>query len=148
MICPYCQDSETRVLDSRDSVDSVRRRRECMKCERRFTTYEKPEIIDLMVVKKDGRREPFDRSKLVRGIIKACEKLPVETVKIEQVVDEVELELRKKDNVEVSSTDVGELVMSKLKQLDKIAYIRFASVYREFTDVSHFKKELNMLLKA
>jgi transcriptional repressor NrdR len=147
MICPYCQNSETKVIDSRDSEESVRRRRECLKCQRRFTTYEKPEIIDLVVVKKDGRREPFDRSKLIRGIIKACEKRPIKTIQIERIVDEIELELRKQDNIEVSSTEIGELVMSKLKQLDKIAYIRFASVYREFTDVSHFKKELNELLK-
>lgn len=149
MICPYCQNPETKVIDSRDSAEeSVRRRRECPKCERRFTTYERAEIIDLIVVKKDGRREPFDRTKLIRGVIKACEKRPIKTIQIERIVDEIELELRKNDKVEVSSTEIGELMMSKLKQLDKIAYIRFASVYRDFDDVSDFKKELNLLLKT
>lgn len=148
MICPYCLKSETKVLDSRDSVQGVRRRRECLKCKRRFTTHERPEIIDLMVVKKDNRREAFDRTKLMKGIIKACEKTPVKMIQIERIVDEIELELRNNDNIEVNSKDIGELVMSKLKQLDKIAYIRFASVYREFTDVAHFKKELSKLTQA
>ncbi len=148
MICPYCQNSETKVLDSRDSEESVRRRRECLKCKRRYTTYERADITDLIVVKKDNRREQFDRRKLLRGIIRACEKTPVKTMQIERIVDEIELELRKKDNIEVNSTEIGELVMSKLKQLNKVAYIRFASVYREFTDVNHFKKELATLLKT
>lgn len=148
MICPYCLKSETKVLDSRDSVQGVRRRRECLKCKRRFTTHERPEIIDLMVVKKDNRREAFDRTKLMKGIIKSCEKTPVKIIQIERIVDEIELELRNNDNIEVNSKDIGELVMSKLKQLDKIAYIRFASVYREFTDVAHFKKELSKLTQA
>jgi transcriptional repressor NrdR len=147
VICPYCHNSETKVLDSRESEESVRRRRECFKCEKRFTTYERPEIIYLMVVKKDGRREPFDRSKLLRGIIKACEKRPVKTADMEKIVDQIELELRKRENIEVVSQDIGEITMNKLKGLDKIAYIRFASVYREFSDVSDFKKELNVLLK-
>ena len=146
MICPYCQ-KETKVLDSRDSDEAVRRRRECLDCKKRFTTYERAEIVDLIVVKKDQRREPFDRAKLIRGITKACEKRPVKTIHIERMVDEIELELRNKDRIEVNVDDVGELVMAKLKQLDKIAYIRFASVYRDFTDVAHFKKELNTLLK-
>jgi transcriptional repressor NrdR len=148
MICPYCQNVDTKVLDSRDSMDSVRRRRECPKCERRFTTYERAEIIDLVVVKKDDTRESFDRNKIMRGILKSCEKLPIKTMQVERIVDEIELELRKNDKVEVTSTEIGELVMSKLKQLNKIAYIRFASVYREFTDVNEFKKELNMLMRA
>ncbi len=148
MICPYCLKAETKVLDSRDSVQGVRRRRECLKCKRRFTTHERPEIIDLMVVKKDNRREAFDRTKLMKGIIKACEKTPVKIIQIERIVDEIELELRNNDNIEVNSKDIGELVMSKLKQLDKIAYIRFASVYREFTDVAHFKKELSKLTEV
>jgi transcriptional repressor NrdR len=147
MICPYCQNPETKVLDSRESEESVRRRRECIKCSRRFTTYEKPEIVDLIVVKKDSRREAFDRSKLMRGLIKACEKRPIKAIEIERTVDEIELELRNNDNIEVDSKEIGELVMSKLKQLDKIAYIRFASVYRDFTDVAHFKKELSKLAK-
>jgi transcriptional repressor NrdR len=147
MICPYCHE-ETKVIDSRDSEESVRRRRECLKCEKRFTTYERAEIVDLIVVKKDDTREPFDRRKILRGMMRACEKRPVQTLQIERAVDEIELELRKNDNIEVSSAQIGEIVMSKLRQLDKIAYIRFASVYREFTDVSHFKKELTKLLKA
>ena len=147
MLCPYCLKGETKVLDSRDSVDGTRRRRECLQCKRRFTTYERPEIIDLMVVKKDGARVPFERSKILKGILRACEKRPIQSIQIERMVDEIELELRNMDNVEVQSRDIGELVMSKLKQLDKIAYIRFASVYREFTDVAHFKKELSKLTK-
>jgi transcriptional repressor NrdR len=148
MKCPYCLHEETKVVDSRESEDSVRRRRECLKCTKRFTTYERAEITDLIVVKKDNKREPFERAKLLKGMIRACEKLPVKIIQLERIADEIELELRRRDNIEVNSTDIGELVMSKLKQLDKIAYIRFASVYREFTDVSHFKKELNTLLKA
>lgn len=149
MICPYCRNPETKVLDSRDSEsEAVRRRRECPKCERRFTTYERAEIIDLVVLKKDGRGEPFDRNKLLRGVIKSCEKRPIKPIQIERIVDEIELELRKQDKVEVTSAEIGELVMSKLKQIDKIAYIRFASVYRDFTDVNDFKKELNLLLKT
>ncbi len=148
MICPYCQHEETKVLDSRESEETVRRRRECAKCNRRFTTYERAEITSLVVVKKDDRRESFDRSKIIRGIIKSCEKRPIKAIQIERIVDEVELELRKEDNIEISSAEIGELIMSKLKQLDKIAYIRFASVYREFTDVDHFKKELTSLIKA
>ena len=147
MLCPYCLKGETKVIDSRESDEGTRRRRECLKCERRFTTYERPEILDLIVVKKDKRRESFDRLKLLRGLSKACEKLSVKTQTIERIADEIELELRKRDNIEVQSTEIGELVMSKLKQLDKIAYIRFASVYREFTDVNHFKEELAVLLK-
>ncbi|MBD3164163.1 transcriptional repressor NrdR [Candidatus Woesearchaeota archaeon] len=145
MLCPYCLKGETKVVDSRDSAEGVRRRRECLKCKRRFTSYERPEIIDLIVVKKDGRREAFDRTKLMNGIIRACEKTRVRVIQIERIADEIELELRNNDNVEVGSSDIGELVMSKLKQLDKIAYIRFASVYREFTDVDAFKKELRKL---
>ncbi|MBW2984507.1 transcriptional regulator NrdR [Candidatus Woesearchaeota archaeon] len=150
MRCPYCGGSETKVLDKRETSDliSTRRRRECLKCKKRFTTYERVEIAELVVVKKDKRREPFDRTKLMKGIIKACEKRPVKMSQIEKAVDEIELELRKKEDIEVGSSEIGELVMSKLKQLDKIAYIRFASVYRDFTDVGQFKKELSALLKT
>lgn len=148
MICPYCNKDDTKVLDSRDSEDSVRRRRECLRCKRRFTTYERAEIINLVVVKKDETREEFDRAKLLRGILRACEKRPIKTIEIERIVDEIELELRRNDRVEVISDYIGELVMSKLKQLDKIAYIRFASVYRDFTDVKHFKKELSKLARG
>ena len=146
MICPYCLKGETKVLDSRDSEDAVRRRRECLKCKRRYTTYERAEIMNLMVVKKDNTRETFDRTKILNGLVKACEKRPIQLIQIERIVDEIELELRNDDNIEVESKKIGELIMSKLKQLDKIAYIRFASVYRDFTDVSHFKKEISKLV--
>lgn len=148
MKCPYCAHTETKVIDSRESDTSVRRRRECLKCEKRFTTYERAELVELIVVKKDNSREQFERAKLLKGILKSCEKLPVEVEQIEQIVDEIERELRNQDTVEIKSSDIGELVMSKLKQVNKIAYIRFASVYREFTDLGHFKKELSKLLKA
>ncbi|MBR9699703.1 transcriptional repressor NrdR [Candidatus Woesearchaeota archaeon] len=148
MQCPYCPHNETKVNDSRDNEDSVRRRRECLKCHKRFTTYERAEIMDLVVVKKDGRREDFSRNKLIRSLMIPCQKRPIKRAEIERVTDHIELELRKRDNLEVLSTDIGELVMSKLKQLDKVAYIRFASVYREFADVNQFKKELRMLLKT
>lgn len=146
MICPYCLKGETKVLDSRDSEDAVRRRRECLKCSRRFTTYERAEITNIIVVKKNNTRESFDRTKILRGIVKACEKRPIKVIQIERIVDEIELELRNNDNIEIESKNIGELIMSKLKQLDKIAYIRFASVYRDFTDVAHFKKEISKLV--
>ena len=144
MRCPYCGGSESKVLDKRETSDLVntRRRRECLNCNKRFTTYERVEI------KKDKRSEPYDRDKLLRGIIRACEKRPVKRSQIDKLVDEIEIELRRKEDIEVKSEEIGQLVMSKLKQLDKIAYIRFASVYRDFTDVSQFKKELSALLKT
>jgi len=148
MQCPYCLHEETKVNDSRDAEDSVRRRRECLKCSKRFTTYERAAIMDLIVVKKDGRREPYNRSKLMRSLTIPCQKRPIKTIEIARMADQIELELRRRDNMEVLSTDIGELIMSKLKQLDKVAYIRFAAVYREFADVNQFKKELRMLLKA
>ena len=148
MICPYCSHEETKVLDSRVGDTSVRRRRECFQCSRRFTTYETADVMDFVVVKKDNRREPFSRAKITAGITHACQKRPISTQQVERMVDEIELELRKADAVEVQSSQIGELVMSKLKQLDTIAYIRFASVYREFTDIAHFKKELNTLMKT
>ena len=145
MQCPYCSNEDTKVLDSRESEESVRRRRECSTCKKRFTTYERAEITELIVVKKDGRLEAFDRSKIIKGMMRACEKRPIETSEIEKTADEIELELRNRDNIEVDSKEIGELIMSKLKQLDQVAYIRFASVYREFTDIAHFKKELKNL---
>ena len=150
MKCPYCGNTETDVIDSRDAGDlaAVRRRRECSKCEKRFTTYERVESVELIVIKKDGRREPFNREKLMAGIVRACEKRPVSHEKIEEAVEEIEMELRKKDTTEISSKVIGELVMKKLKRLDKVAYIRFASVYREFADVEDFGKELKGLLKG
>ena len=145
MQCPYCSNEDTKVLDSRESEESVRRRRECSNCKKRFTTYERAEITELIVIKKDGRPEAFDRSKIIKGMMRACEKRPIETSEIEKTADEIELELRNRDNIEIDSKEIGELIMSKLKQLDQVAYIRFASVYREFTDIAHFKKELKNL---
>ena len=149
MKCPYCNFEETQVIDTRDTenLESTRRRRECLKCNKRFTTYERGEEADIIVVKKDGRRERFQRQKVLNGIIEACEKRQIPLEKIEKIVDEVESDLRKRDSVEVESGVVGELVMKKLKGLDKVAYIRFASVYREFEDLDRFTEELEKLQK-
>ncbi|MBI3034581.1 transcriptional repressor NrdR [Candidatus Woesearchaeota archaeon] len=149
MKCPYCGNAETKVTDKRDDdgVGVTRRRRECLKCEKRFTTYERVENIDIVVVKKDGRREQFDRAKLLTGFQKACEKRPVSMEDVEKKVDEIEADIRKTEGKEISSKDIGELVMKKLKSLDKVAYIRFASVYREFADLESFQKELEKLIK-
>lgn len=147
MICPFCAHGFTRVVDKREGRGGkiTRRRRECQKCGRRFTTFERVETLDLLIVKKDGKREIFDRSKLRGGIIKSCEKRPISAEDIEKVVDEIEGDLRKGGTNEVSSKEVGELVTKKLKKLDKIAYIRFASVYRQFADISDFERELSKL---
>jgi transcriptional repressor NrdR len=148
--CPYCPSTETKVLESRETgeyEEVTRRRRECLKCERRFTTYERAELGDMVVVKKDGRREPFDREKLKKGILKACEKRPIELDKIEQAVDKIETEIRDREEKEIKSTAIGELVMKKLKTLDHVAYIRFASVYREFADIASFQDEMKKLIK-
>src|SRR3989338_10054956 len=144
MRCPYCGFSETKVLDSRESEDSdvTRRRRECEKCAKRFTTYERVEMIDLRVIKKNSDIEAFNRDKILKGIVKACEKRPIKMEKMEKVVDEIESELRKEDSTEIPSSKIGEKVMEKLKELDQVAYIRFASVYREFKDAKEFEKEL------
>ncbi len=149
MRCPYCGHLESKVIDSRESKKSVsiRRRRECLACKRRYTTYEKIEEIPYMVVKKDGRREPFDSQKLMRGLMKACEKRPVPMRKLEEIVEEIETRLQEKSDKEISTSEIGRFVMRKLKVLDKVAYVRFASVYREFKDVLEFKKELEKLLK-
>src|SRR3989338_4532369 len=148
MKCPFCGHIEDKVIDSRSSNEdkSVRRRRECIKCKKRFTTYEYIEEIPLMVIKKDGRREDFDRNKIISGIRKACEKRPVGMEKIEAVVDKVEKELQKSFDKEVKAQAVGELVMDHLHKLDEVAYVRFASVYRQFKDINHFMKELKDLL--
>ena len=138
MKCIYCG-HETRVTDKRESPDGTRRRRECLKCKKRFTTYEKPDKKDFMVVKKDGRREHFSKEKLKSGIIKACEKRPVPVSKIDSIIEEIEDKLSKRGK-EVKSEVIGKLVMQKLKKLDDIAYIRFASVYMNFKDVKDFKK--------
>lgn len=148
MKCPFCGHVEDKVIDSRSSNEdkSVRRRRECMKCKKRFTTYEYIEEVPLMVIKKDGRREAFDRNKIISGILKACEKRPVSMEKVEAVVDRVEKELQKSFDKEVKAQVVGELVMEYLHKLDEVAYVRFASVYRQFKDINQFMKELKDLL--
>jgi len=143
MKCPFCN-SETKVTNKRDGEGETRRRRECLKCKKRFTTYEKIEA-DLRVIKKDGARESFDIEKIRRGIIKACEKRPISLEKINSVVAEIENKLKTSNKKEVKTQTIGELVTRALKKLDKVAYIRFASVYRDFKDVSDFKKELKEL---
>jgi transcriptional repressor NrdR len=149
MRCPYCEHSESKVIDSRESKNGlcVRRRRECLSCKRRFTTYEKIEEILYMVIKKDGSRQPFDGQKLLQGMLKACEKRPVPLAKLEEVVEEVESRLMERPDKEMNASEIGLLVMNRLKALDTVAYVRFASVYREFKDVVEFKQELESLLK-
>ncbi len=148
MKCPYCGYKEDKVVDSRSTAEesAVRRRRECLKCGKRFTTYEYVEEVSLMVIKKDGRREPFDRKKLLAGVMKACEKRPISMEKMEEVITQVERAIQKKSDREVSASRVGELVMEKLKTLDDVAYVRFASVYRQFKDVGQFMQELKDML--
>ena len=150
MKCPYCGFGQDRVVDSRESkeADSIRRRRECERCNRRFTTYERIDEIPYMVVKKDGRRERFDRQKVLSGLLRACEKRPVPSSQLEKIVDAAEAFLVDASERERSSREIGELIMEHLKQLDTVAYIRFASVYRDFTDVREFKEELEELLEG
>jgi transcriptional repressor NrdR len=143
MRCIYCG-SGTKVTDKRDSPDGIRRRRECLKCKKRFTTYERPELKDIIIVKKDKRREKFSRDKLRGGLLKACEKRPVPVEKIDQIVCSIEEKLRNKGK-EVKSEVLGKMIVDKLRKLDKVAYIRFASVYRDFQDVKDFKKEIKEL---
>lgn len=149
MRCPFCSNPESKVIDSRESKNGlrIRRRRECLSCKRRFTTYEKIEEIPYMVVKKDSRRQPFDSEKLLRGMLKACEKRPVPVGKLEEIVEEIESMLQGRQEKEMDASEIGHCVMKELKSLDKVAYVRFASVYREFKDVLEFKKELEKLLK-
>lgn len=149
MKCPYCEHSESKVIDSRESRNGfrIRRRRECLSCTKRFTTYEKIEEIPYMVVKKDGSRQPFDSQKLLRGLLKACEKRPVPVSKLEEIVEEIETKLQESPDKEIKTSEIGQLVVKKLKRLDKVAYVRFASVYRDFKDVLEFKEELETLLK-
>ena len=147
MRCLYCEHKETRVVDKRDVKGLTRRRRECLKCRKRFTTYEEPESIDIIVVKKDGRREPYQREKLTKGIKIACQKRPISSDKIEKVISEIENNIKERKSKEVSSKLVGELAMKKLRALDKVAYIRFASVYRSFGDIKEFEKEVRALKK-
>jgi len=149
MKCPFCRHEEDKVVDSRSSGEGhlIRRRRECLKCGRRFTTYERVEEVPLMVIKKDGRREPFDRKKALAGILKACEKRPIGMDVLEAMVDKIERALEKKFEREVESSRIGELVMKKLHDIDDVAYVRFASVYRQFKDVTQFTEEVKNLLK-
>lgn len=149
MRCPYCHDIKNRVIDSRESKDghSTRRRRECTKCSRRFTTYERVEEFELVIVKKDGRRDPFDRNKIFQGMMRAIEKRPVSVELIEDFITGLERELQERGEREVQSKEIGERVMKKLYELDEVAYVRFASVYRSFKDVNHFMSELTDILK-
>src|SRR5689334_4153861 len=144
MKCPYCGSKDTEVVETRDSEDleTIRRRRNCTKCKKRFTTYERVENINLVVIKQDGRREHFDRDKLKNGIIRSCEKTTVSVPDVEKIVTEIERELRGGDSVEVESKKIGQLVSAKLKKLDKIAYIRFSSVFKRFVDVEDFENEV------
>ena len=150
MKCPYCGFAQDRVVDSRESkdADSIRRRRECEGCNKRFTTYERIDEIPYMVVKKDGRREKFDRQKVLSGLLHACEKRPVAAVNLERIVDETEAYVVDSPERERTTNEVGELIMSRLKDIDTVAYIRFASVYRDFKDVREFKEELEELLNG
>lgn len=149
MMCPFCGFKEDKVIDSRESKegDVIRRRRQCLKCERRFTTYERSDEIPFMVIKKDGRREKFDRQKVLNGLLKACEKRPVGMGKLAEIVDYVETQLVESQDRELSTTTIGEMLMERLKLLDKIAYVRFASVYRDFQDVEAFLSELKDVLQ-
>ncbi len=149
MKCPFCAFSDDKVVDSREgrAGDLIRRRRECLKCSRRFTTYERIDEIPYMVIKKDGRRERFDRQKILQGLLKSCEKRPVATPKLEAVVDEVERFVLDAPERERTTSELGELLMSRLKKLDKVAYVRFASIYLDFKDVKEFMAELKGLLR-
>ena len=148
MKCPFCGHQEDKVMDSRPSKggSAIRRRRECLKCEKRFTTYEQIEEILPMVVKRDGRREPFDRMKIVSGVRKAVEKRPVSSEKIEALVDDIETALMERAAKEINSTEIGEMVMNRLKEMDDVAYVRFASVYRQFKDINAFMDEVKKML--
>ncbi|MDR3564917.1 MAG: transcriptional regulator NrdR [Negativicutes bacterium] len=150
MRCPFCSFAESKVIDSRAAEEgsSIRRRRECLQCLRRFTTYEVVEETPLMVIKKDGRREMFDRPKLLSGLLKSCEKRPIPVSSIETLVDKVEKEIRNSMEREVSSRHIGETVMRYLKDIDQVAYVRFASVYRQFADLNNFMQELEVLMKT
>ena len=148
MKCPFCGEQESKVVDSRHSEDgtSIRRRRECLECHKRFTTYETMESLPLVVIKRDGSRQTFDKSKLLNGMIRACEKRPVSFETLENIATEIEQTLQNKMEREISSVEIGEQVMKKLKEVDEVAYVRFASVYRQFKDISTFMTELNKLL--
>ena len=150
MKCPFCGHENTRVIDSRPAEEnnSIRRRRICDECDKRFTTYEKIETIPVIIIKKDNNRETYDRAKIEAGVLRACHKRPISAAQINHLVDEVETEIFNREEKEISSTLIGEIVMDKLKDLDAVAYVRFASVYREFKDVNTFMKELKKILDA
>lgn len=150
MRCPFCGHLEDKVVDSRESKegDSIRRRRECLACARRFTSYERIDEIPYMVVKKDGRRETFQRNKIMAGLLRACEKRPISASQLESIVDEVEKAVQDTPDRELSTNDIGKIIMRRLKTLDKVAYVRFASVYLEFEDVSEFMNELKYLVRS
>jgi transcriptional repressor NrdR len=149
MKCPYCDHAESKVIDSRESKNgfTIRRRRECLACTKRFTTYEKIEEIPYMVVKKDGRRQRFDDQKVLRGLLIACEKRPISVSQLEDIVEEIENMLQEKAEKEIRADEIGQYVIKRLHELDKVAYVRFASVYRDFKDVLEFKQELEKILK-
>ena len=149
MKCPYCGDQESKVVDSRHSEDgqSIRRRRECLSCQKRFTTYETGESLPMVVIKRDNSRQSFDRNKILNGMLRACEKRPVAMADLELAVDEIEQSLQNSLDREVSTSQIGELVMERLKPLDEVAYVRFASVYRQFKDINSFMRELNKILE-
>lgn len=150
MKCPYCGSREEKVVDSREGKEGgvIRRRRQCLQCSRRFTTYERIEEVPLLVVKKDGRREPFDRQKVLNGLLKATQKRPVSLTELEKIVDEIEAKALEKAEREITSQEIGELVMERLHEIDEVAYVRFASVYRQFKDVSDFVEEVRGLLSG
>jgi len=150
MRCPYCEHGNDRVVDSRETRDgrAIRRRRECLACKRRFTTYEMVEDIPYMVVKKGGQREPFDRSKILRGVMRACEKRPVSPQQLESIAEAVEQRVIESPSREITSLEIGRLIMERLKVIDKVAYVRFASVYLDFKNVNEFMDEINQLVKA
>lgn len=150
MRCPFCHHKDSKVLDSRATEEgaSIRRRRECTKCSRRFTTYERLDQVPFMIVKKDGRREAFSRDKILNGVLKACEKRPISPDQIEKMIDDIEKHVRNTTEREITSNEVGEIVMERLKELDEVAYVRFASVYRQFKDINSFMSELQQLLEG
>ena len=150
MLCPFCGHLEDKVVDSRESKegDSIRRRRECLNCGRRFTSYERIDEIPYMVVKKDGRREPYDRNKILGGLRRACEKRPISVSQLESIADQIEKVVQDSTDRELSTSEIGKTIMRRLKALDKVAYVRFASVYLEFEDVSEFMSELKTLVQA
>ncbi len=150
MNCPFCGHLEDKVVDSREAKDgnSIRRRRECLECGRRFTSYERIDEIPYMVVKKDGKREPFDRNKILAGLLRACEKRPISAPQLESIVDSVEKSVQDSPDRESPTSDLGKVIMKRLKELDKVAYVRFASVYLEFEDVSEFMNELKYLVRS